>query len=84
MSGPTFHGSTSGHYVIPAPQASHGGKINFYFADQARPQPRTPFATVPFPPDPQFVERPAITAWLRGKCARPGSRAALVGLGGVG
>ena len=43
-----------------------------------------PFSTVPFSQDPDFVNRPEILAWIRGKCAGPASRAALVGLGGVG
>jgi hypothetical protein len=43
-----------------------------------------PFSTVPFAPDPDFVDRPEIVAWVRDKCAGPGARAALVGLGGVG
>ena len=45
---------------------------------------REPFSTVPFPRDPDFVDRPDILAWIREKCAEPASRAALVGLGGVG
>jgi hypothetical protein len=45
---------------------------------------REPFSTVPFAPDPDFVNRPEILAWIRDKCAGPGARAALVGLGGVG
>ncbi|KAF2195357.1 hypothetical protein K469DRAFT_544039, partial [Zopfia rhizophila CBS 207.26] len=43
-----------------------------------------PFSTVPFARDPDFVDRPEILAWVRDKCAGPGARAALVGLGGVG
>jgi hypothetical protein len=43
-----------------------------------------PFSTVPFAPDADFVERAEILAWVRDKCAGPGARAALVGLGGVG
>ncbi|KAH7175986.1 putative kinesin [Dactylonectria macrodidyma] len=50
------------------------------------PPPRSiqPFSTVPFPPDPKFVERTDILLWLRDQTAQPGSRAALVGLGGIG
>lgn len=47
-------------------------------------RPREPFSTVPFAPDPDFVDRPEILTWVRNKCAGPGARAALVGLGGVG
>jgi hypothetical protein len=39
---------------------------------------------VPFAPDLDFVDRPEMVAWVRDKCAGPGARAALVGLGGVG
>ncbi|KAF2175474.1 hypothetical protein K469DRAFT_610458 [Zopfia rhizophila CBS 207.26] len=45
---------------------------------------REPFSTVPFGPDPDFVDRPEVLAWIRDKCAGRGARAALVGLGGVG
>ncbi|KAH8656468.1 P-loop containing nucleoside triphosphate hydrolase protein [Ilyonectria robusta] len=51
---------------------------------QNPPDPRKPFSTVPFPPDPDFVDRPDILKWMHGKCARPASRIALVGLGGIG
>jgi hypothetical protein len=43
-----------------------------------------PFSTVPFAPDPDFVDRPEILAWVRDRCKGAGARAALVGLGGVG
>ncbi|KAK1837667.1 TPR domain protein (kinesin light chain), partial [Colletotrichum chrysophilum] len=79
-----FNGEIHGRNVVAAPHAAHGGTNNFYFADNGQSKPRQPFSTVPFRPDPDFVERPAITAWLRGKCAQPASRAALVGLGGIG
>ncbi|KXJ86482.1 P-loop containing nucleoside triphosphate hydrolase protein, partial [Microdochium bolleyi] len=42
------------------------------------------FSTVPFLPDTDFIERPDATAWLDTTLAQPGSRAALVGLGGIG
>ncbi|KAG7402978.1 Kinesin light chain [Fusarium oxysporum f. sp. rapae] len=43
-----------------------------------------PFSTVPFAPDPKFIKRADILLWLRDQTAQPGSRVALVGLGGVG
>jgi hypothetical protein len=43
-----------------------------------------PFSTVLCAPDPDFVDRLEILAWVRDKCAAPGARAVLVGLGGVG
>jgi hypothetical protein len=43
----------------------------------------TPSSTVPFRRDPNFVDRPIFAA-IKHKSQRPGSRLALVGLGGVG
>jgi hypothetical protein len=45
--------------------------------------PPTPSAIIPFARDTDFVER-AIFDQIETKCAAPGSRTALVGLGGVG
>ncbi|CAN9418408.1 unnamed protein product [Alternaria alternata] len=83
----TFHGAIDAHVAIPAPHCGPGGTMNFNFgpgrADGQKQKPE-PFSTVPFAPDPDLVDRPAIAAWVRDKCAGPGARAALVGLGGVG
>ncbi|KAH7131167.1 P-loop containing nucleoside triphosphate hydrolase protein [Dactylonectria macrodidyma] len=88
-----FYEAVTGRYNIPAPHASHGGSNNFHFygpgapaaaAERNPPKPRKPFSTVPFPPDPDFVDRPDILKWMHEKCARPASRIALVGLGGIG
>ncbi|KAH7124721.1 TPR domain protein [Dactylonectria macrodidyma] len=88
-----FHDTVSGQTTIAAPQASHGGSNNFHFygpgapaaaAGRNPPKPRKPFSTVPFPPDPDFVDRPDILKWMHEKCARPAARIALVGLGGIG
>ncbi|GKT48975.1 nephrocystin-3 [Colletotrichum spaethianum] len=84
MADPTFNAGISGRNVVAAPYAADGGTNNFYFANDRPSEPRKPFSTVPFPPDPDFVDRPIITSWLRDKCSRPASRAALVGLGGIG
>ena len=63
----------------------HRTENNFHCSHAPRPsEARKHFSTVPFLPDPDFVERPDVTAWLRDKCGRPPSRAALVGLGGIG
>lgn len=43
-----------------------------------------PFSTVPFTPDPDFIDRPELLSWMHDKLAKPGARAALVGLGGIG
>lgn len=48
------------------------------------PQAPKPFSTVPFNKDPNFIERTEISEWLRDQTTEEGSRAALVGLGGVG
>lgn len=84
MSHTNFQGPLSGQYVIPGTHASDGGTIHFNFGDHGPPLPIRPFSTIPFPPDPDFVERLDIISWLRDRGARPGSRVALVGLGGVG
>lgn len=86
MSGLAFHAGLSGHNVIAAPQAFLGGVINFNYATEKSNTAPTPgaFSTVPFQQDPDFVERPAITEWLRDTLGRPPHRAALVGLGGIG
>jgi hypothetical protein len=48
------------------------------------PQRREPFSIVPFLPDPDFIERTNVATWLHDTLTPPGSRAAFVGLGGVG
>ncbi|KAF2843949.1 hypothetical protein T440DRAFT_494281 [Plenodomus tracheiphilus IPT5] len=82
-----FHGGIDAHIAIPAPQCGPGGIMNFNFgsyqADRQKQKP-LPLSTVPFAPDPDFVNRPQIAARVRDKCAGLGARAALVGLGGVG
>lgn len=45
---------------------------------------RMPHFIVPFPRDPDFIERPAIQSWVRQQHAGLFSRMALVGLGGFG
>ncbi|KAF4946353.1 hypothetical protein FSARC_14214 [Fusarium sarcochroum] len=47
-------------------------------------QPPKAFSTVPFSPDPNYIDRKKIMSWLGEKMAQANSRAALVGLGGVG
>ncbi|KAF2190151.1 TPR-like protein [Zopfia rhizophila CBS 207.26] len=83
-----FHGSIDGHIVIAAPHSGPGGTMNFNIAYPPRQdspsRKRKPFSTIPFAPDPDFVDRPEILSWIRDKCAGLGARAALVGLGGVG
>ncbi|KAH8688599.1 hypothetical protein GQ44DRAFT_598941, partial [Phaeosphaeriaceae sp. PMI808] len=49
-----------------------------------RPETPLPSTMVPFGRDADFVERREIFDQIQAKCAAPGSRTALVGLGGVG
>ncbi|KAF2732575.1 hypothetical protein EJ04DRAFT_565812 [Polyplosphaeria fusca] len=82
-----FNGAVDGHIVIPGPHCGPGGTMHFNFgstfAHDQRPK-HEPFSTVPFRKDPDFVDRPDISDWIDQKCKAPASRAALVGLGGVG
>lgn len=45
---------------------------------------RRPHFVVPFPPDPDFVNRSDIRTWIEVQYAGPGIRFALVGMGGFG
>jgi hypothetical protein len=45
---------------------------------------RKPHRMVPFPPDHDFVRRPAIEKWMQDQYAQSGPRIALVGMGGFG
>ncbi|KAF1812000.1 hypothetical protein P152DRAFT_507770 [Eremomyces bilateralis CBS 781.70] len=78
-----FTGGIQGDTVIAGTTTAAGGTTNFIISNGPS-RKRTPFSTVPFAPDPDFVDRPDILAWIHDNCARPGARAALVGLGGVG
>ncbi|MCJ1416129.1 hypothetical protein MMC32_002464 [Xylographa parallela] len=64
------------------------GSVNAEVHHHAPPQrpetPPNPSAIVPFGRDTDFIERGAIPDQIHYKCAVPGSRIALVGLGGVG
>lgn len=52
---------------------------------QERPEiPPSPLSTVPFRPDPDFVQREELLDQIHEKCSAPAARIALVGLGGVG
>ncbi|KAF2742021.1 hypothetical protein M011DRAFT_522455 [Sporormia fimetaria CBS 119925] len=58
-------------------------QTNNYFSD--RPEtPPNPSAIIPFGRDPDFIEPGTILEQIEQKCTAPGSRTALVGLGGVG
>lgn len=46
--------------------------------------PPAPLSTVPFRRDPEFVSRDTLLDEIHRKISAPGSRVALVGIGGVG
>ncbi|KAF2790576.1 hypothetical protein K505DRAFT_250898, partial [Melanomma pulvis-pyrius CBS 109.77] len=57
------------------------GAVECYLPPETPPRPSI---VIPFPRDADYVERGATLSRLHQLCAAPGSRAALVGLGGVG
>ncbi|KAJ5697404.1 hypothetical protein N7488_011088 [Penicillium malachiteum] len=63
----------------------HNGPINITSAAVERPEtPASPLSTVPFPRDRDFVSRDSLFDRIHRTISVPGSRVALVGLGGVG
>ncbi|KAJ5090876.1 hypothetical protein N7532_009560 [Penicillium argentinense] len=78
---------------ISFPGSNHGlqvgishGPINaeFHLPPERPETPPSPLSTVPFPRDPHFVSRNTLLHQIHEKGSVPGSRIALVGLGGVG
>ncbi|KAJ5392103.1 hypothetical protein N7509_007593 [Penicillium cosmopolitanum] len=61
----------------------NSGSVHYHAAEQPEPGP-SPLSTVPFPRDPDFVERGTLLDDIRDKLSLPGERVALVGLGGIG
>jgi hypothetical protein len=66
-----------------------GGSLNVTIHEPTHeasrpPQRREPFSTVPFLSDPDFIERTDVAIWLHDTFTPSGSRAAFVGLRGVG
>lgn len=86
MANTIYHGAISGESFVVGTQVSHGGTMNYHFAN--RPGPVTaiskPYSDIPHPSGPDYIDRPIITDWLQKKLNKSSSRAALVGLGGVG
>ncbi|KAJ5093342.1 hypothetical protein N7456_009203 [Penicillium angulare] len=75
-----FQGNDHGFQI-----GQNSGSLTAIIEAQVRPEtPPRPLSTVPFPRDQQFVGRNKELHTLSRKTAVPGSRAALVGLGGVG
>ncbi|GAB7336874.1 hypothetical protein MBLNU13_g00433t3 [Cladosporium sp. NU13] len=63
------------------------GPVNALFhhdAPERAETPPTPFSTVPFRRDPDFVQRGPLLEEVTTKLSRPAARVALVGMGGVG
>ncbi|KAJ5160967.1 uncharacterized protein N7482_007971 [Penicillium canariense] len=56
----------------------------FHLPPERPETPPSPLSTVPFPRDLDFVSRNTLLHWIHEKSSVPGSRIALVGLGGVG
>ncbi|KXJ84799.1 P-loop containing nucleoside triphosphate hydrolase protein, partial [Microdochium bolleyi] len=84
MAPPTTFGRIEGRTVLAGTHVS-GGILNVTVHEpESTPRRAEPFSTIPFLPDPDFVKRHDVTAWLDTTLAQPGSRAALVGLGGIG
>jgi hypothetical protein len=67
--------------------ANSSGNINFTHVSVAsqpeRAENPSPSSTVPFRRDPDFICRDIFPALIQ-RCSEPGSRTALVGLGGIG
>ena len=88
-----FSAPVSSDFSMPAWNLQPGAGASFHVYNNGPPpgasgyapsRPVKPFSTVPFKRDPNLVKRPAISQWLRDQTTELGSRAALVGLGGVG
>ncbi|KAI8948843.1 P-loop containing nucleoside triphosphate hydrolase protein [Xylaria longipes] len=72
------------NYGFQVGQNSGSIAAEFHLAPERPETPPKPSSFIPFCRDSRFVERKAILDQLRQACSTPPSRAALVGLGGVG
>lgn len=70
------------HYYADRTTSENGGNRQDPVGIGGQTQPS--FSNLPFSPDNGFIERGDITEWMREKLDKPGSRAALYGLGGAG
>lgn len=86
MANTFLNGDTSGEMFVAGPQVSHGGIMNIHFASRTVPVSTIskPFTDIPYPSGPDYIDRPVIEKWLQEKLHKSPSRAALVGLGGIG
>lgn len=81
---PSPERSIIGRNVFNGVDVRDGGTINLNFAASSSSGSAKPFNMTPFPPDPGFVERPALSKRIEKIVAENGRGVALVGLGGVG
>ncbi|KAJ5242016.1 uncharacterized protein N7469_000343 [Penicillium citrinum] len=77
----SFQGNNQGLQI-----RDNRGSINaeFHLPPERPETPPSPLSTVPFPRDPDFVSRNTLLNRIHEQSSVPGSRIALVGLGGVG
>lgn len=84
----TIHGPVSAQFhYYPAPRKFNNGLIPCLLINDRAERPETPpnpSLLISFGRDRDFVERGEIFDHIDRSCRRPGSRTALVGLGGVG
>ncbi|RJE21950.1 Kinesin light chain, partial [Aspergillus sclerotialis] len=78
----TFSGSHN--HGLQAGYIAGNVETHHHYPVERRETPPRPFLSIPFGRDPDFVDRGTILNQLHHRCAAPGSRTALVGLGGVG
>ncbi|KAK4551550.1 hypothetical protein LTR86_011113 [Recurvomyces mirabilis] len=79
--------ATFGDHNSGVAVAQNSGTIHFTSASYATTRPETPpspISTVPFPRDPDHVDRGPLIDEIHDKLSVPVARVALVGLGGVG
>jgi hypothetical protein len=79
MASISFCGKNNGLQV-----GDNHGSIAFHLPPERPETPPNPLSTVPFARDPDFVNRITLLNQIHEKSSVPGSRIALVGLGGVG
>ena len=87
MANTIYNGAISGERFVVGPQVSYGGTLNIHFSAN-RPGPVTacnkPFQDLPYPFGPGYIDRPVVTNWIQQKLNKTPSRAALIGIGGIG
>ncbi|KAI1408969.1 P-loop containing nucleoside triphosphate hydrolase protein [Hypoxylon sp. FL1857] len=74
----------NGNYGFQVGQSSGSIRADFHLPPERPETPPKPTSTVPFCRDANFVKREDLLQRIRQACSKPASRAALVGLGGVG